>query len=135
MRISDWSSDVCSSDLDGVLRLVHADPDEAVVVVGQHVADLVERDVAQLAAGVVDGRVDHAGRNPRLVVGLVVGSGLHPCIVPPPRMRGKQIAVGRGYAPHTARCSGCLPSGQYYRPTFAIPSGPRPPTPHTPPPT
>src|SRR3546814_13114259 len=26
MRISDWSSDVCSSDLDGVVEPVHLDP-------------------------------------------------------------------------------------------------------------
>src|SRR5690606_7977943 len=90
---------------DGVLGLVDAHPDEAVVVARQHLADLVERDVAQLAACVVGGRVDHAGWKLRLVVGRV-GCGRHARIVPPPPGCGKQLAAGRALAmPVTYACA------------------------------
>src|SRR3546814_4519823 len=62
MRISDWSSDVCSSDLVGEEADLHDGGD---IHAGAEEEDVAERVVAHLAAGDVpgDGEEDHQPEN------------------------------------------------------------------------
>src|SRR3546814_15956215 len=69
MRISDWSSDVCSSDLHAVIahdhhRLVAEPGDHALGLVAQPhaVIAVVDRDAAEEAHGVLVDRQDAADR-------------------------------------------------------------------------
>src|SRR3546814_13154348 len=60
MRISDWSSDVCSSDLQGNLRGA-LDPDDAVVVFPGQEAQRKADHPAGMAEHTVDGPIGLAG--------------------------------------------------------------------------
>src|SRR3546814_2541793 len=82
MRISDWSSDVCSSDLDvigfGIImpvlpelitHLGHVDLEEATRVAGWLLAVFA---IAQFVAGPIVGNLgDRFGRRPILIISMV----------------------------------------------------------------
>src|SRR3546814_1343021 len=53
MRISDWSSDVCSSDLEQVAHAIRFEPQRAIQRAGRHVLEIV--------GAVVPGRAVHLG--------------------------------------------------------------------------
>src|SRR3546814_19936144 len=74
MRISDWSSDVCSSDLTGA---------------GRRAAD-------QRGAGILQARLRHRGG----VGEVVAGRGFRTVVRQRPRLRAHEriVFVGRGYA-------------------------------------
>src|SRR3546814_14807002 len=58
MRISDWSSDVCSSDLERDILADRASPDLLRQVLGDTILDGLERQLAPLDAVVEPGNVE-----------------------------------------------------------------------------
>src|SRR3546814_12476041 len=88
MRISDWSSDVCSSDLEIAERLEHRDLQ---AVVAHHAADLLRRPVEGEEVGLEDLDAVEARRRDggKLLVEIATARyrrdrGLH---CPPPALR------------------------------------------------
>src|SRR3546814_12176167 len=78
MRISDWSSDVCSSDLVGEVGVLVVQFAVDRPVLGEELADAdgAERSIVRQAVGVLEVVADAAGQVPAVVKLLRIG-GLH----------------------------------------------------------
>src|SRR3546814_16333844 len=90
MRISDWSSDVCSSDLVGEVGVLVVQFAVDRPVRGEELADAdgAERSIVRQAAGVLEVVADAAGQVPAVVKLLRIG-GLHEAAA------GEQREIGR----------------------------------------
>src|SRR3546814_9128808 len=97
MRISDWSSDVCSSDLD------QRDGDARAGVARSTGA--VRRAADKRGAGILQARLRHRGG----VGEVVAGRGFRTVVRQRPRLRAHEraVPVGRGYAPDSPRTTTC----------------------------